>query len=79
MVDRQVRAGHRAVGGRGLPRLRHPGGEERVVGQAVIESLVVAILLGMAIRTFWKPGAIWAPGISSQPSRCWSAIVLLGA
>ena len=55
-------------------------GEERLVGQAVIESLVVAILLGMVIRTFWKPGAVWAPGISFTAKQVLeAAIVLLGA
>lgn len=30
-------------------------GEERVLGHAVIESLVLAILIGMAVRTLWTP------------------------
>ncbi|MEO8286647.1 MAG: putative sulfate exporter family transporter [Chloroflexota bacterium] len=54
--------------------------EERVAGQAVIESLVIAILLGMVVRTFWKPGALWAPGISFTAKQVLEiAIVLLGA
>ncbi|HEY7771257.1 putative sulfate exporter family transporter, partial [Longimicrobium sp.] len=38
--------------------------EVRVTGHAVVEALVLAILLGMMVRTFWKPGARWEPGIS---------------
>jgi uncharacterized integral membrane protein (TIGR00698 family) len=54
--------------------------EERAIGQAVIESLVVAILLGMLVRTFWKPGGRWTPGISFTAKQVLeAAIVLLGA
>jgi len=54
--------------------------EERTIGQAVIEGLVVAILLGMLVRTFWKPGPRWTPGIGFTAKQVLeAAIVLLGA
>jgi uncharacterized integral membrane protein (TIGR00698 family) len=54
--------------------------EEGLVGHAIIEALVVAILLGMVVRTAWKPGARWAPGISFTGKQVLeAAIVLLGA
>ncbi len=54
--------------------------EEKVAGQAVIESLVIAILLGMVVRTFWKPGTMWVPGIAFTGKQVLEiAIVLLGA
>lgn len=54
--------------------------EEKAIGQAVIEGLVVAILLGMLVRTFWKPTALWAPGIAFTAKQVLEfAIVLLGA
>jgi uncharacterized integral membrane protein (TIGR00698 family) len=54
--------------------------EEAVAGQAIIESLVIAILLGMLVRTLWKPGPMWAPGISFTAKQVLEvAIVLLGA
>ena len=54
--------------------------EEKLAGQAVIESLVIAILLGMLVRTFWKPGSRWTPGIAFTGKQVLEiAIVLLGA
>lgn len=54
--------------------------EERAIGQAVIEGLVVAILLGIVIRTLWTPGGRWKPGISFTAKQVLElAIVLLGA
>lgn len=54
--------------------------EERLVGHAVIEALVVAILLGTLVRTFWKPTGRWSPGISFTAKQVLEfAIVLLGA
>ncbi len=54
--------------------------EEQTLGQAIIEAIVVAILLGMALRTFWKPGARWTPGIAFSAKQVLEvAIVLLGA
>ena len=42
--------------------------EVNAFGQPYLEGLVIAILLGVAIRTVWKPGPMWASGISF---RCW--------
>ena len=45
-----------------------------------LEALVVAILLGAAVRTIWKPGPRWIPGIAFSAKfvlEC--AIVMLGA
>jgi uncharacterized integral membrane protein (TIGR00698 family) len=54
--------------------------EVRFAGQAYIEALVLAILLGVAIRTLWKPGPHWQPGIVfSAKSVLEFAIVMLGA
>lgn len=54
--------------------------EQRLVGEAYLEALVLAILLGVAIRSVWKPGALWAPGISfSAKTLLEVAVVLLGA
>src|SRR6187397_1236210 len=54
--------------------------EEAVIGLAVIEALVIAILLGTLIRTFWKPTPLFAPGISHTAKNVLEfAIVLLGA
>ncbi|WP_245411938.1 putative sulfate exporter family transporter, partial [Methylocella silvestris] len=38
--------------------------EERVFSHPYVEALVIAILLGMAIRTVWEPGARWKRGIA---------------
>jgi uncharacterized integral membrane protein (TIGR00698 family) len=54
--------------------------EVRFAGQTYLEALVLAIVLGVAVRTAWKPGALWDPGIRfcAKPLlEC--AIVLLGA
>ena len=54
--------------------------ERRLAGEAYLEALVLAILLGVAIRTAWKPGATWAPGIKfSAKTLLEIAVVLLGA
>jgi uncharacterized integral membrane protein (TIGR00698 family) len=50
------------------------------VGQAYLEALVLAILLGAAIRTVWSPAPIWHPGIGfSGKLLLECAIVMLGA
>lgn len=47
---------------------------------AWLEALVLAILLGMAVRTVWWPGDLWKSGIGfSAKSLLEIAIVLLGA
>lgn len=54
--------------------------EVRLAGEAYIEALVVAILLGVAVRTAWMPGPRFTPGIAVSAKfvlEC--AIVMLGA
>ena len=56
------------------------GIEQRLVGEPYLEALVLAILLGVAIRTAWTPGALWSPGIKfSAKTLLEIAVVLLGA
>ena len=54
--------------------------ETRFTGQPYLEALVLAILVGVAVRTAWKPGPFWHPGIHFSAKfvlEC--AIVILGA
>jgi uncharacterized integral membrane protein (TIGR00698 family) len=54
--------------------------ELRLFGRAWIEALVVAILLGAAVRTAWTPGRAWTPGIAFGAKLLLEiAVVLLGA
>ena len=54
--------------------------EVRLVGERYLEALVIAILLCVAVRTFWKPGPIWGKGIGfSAKTLLEIAVVLLGA
>jgi uncharacterized integral membrane protein (TIGR00698 family) len=54
--------------------------EVRLAGDAYLEALVLAILLGVAIRTVWTPGERWHPGIAfSAKTLLEVAVVLLGA
>ncbi len=54
--------------------------ETRLAGQPYLEALVLAILLGVAIRSVWTPGARWHPGIAfSGKILLEIAVVLLGA
>ena len=54
--------------------------ETRLFGHPVIEGLVVAILLGMLVRTFWAPPLGAAPGVRFAAKEILEvAIVLLGA
>jgi uncharacterized integral membrane protein (TIGR00698 family) len=54
--------------------------EEAAFGHPYVEALVIAILLGIAIRGFWQPGDIWHAGISfSAKTLLEIAVVLLGA
>ncbi|SDO62379.1 YeiH family protein [Afipia sp. GAS231] len=49
-------------------------------GQPYLEALVIAILLGVAIRTAWTPGPTWSAGIQfSAKILLEVAVVLLGA
>jgi uncharacterized integral membrane protein (TIGR00698 family) len=54
--------------------------EVRAVGQPYLEALVLAILIGVAVRSAWKPPACFDPGIAFSAKfvlEC--AIVMLGA
>ena len=54
--------------------------EERLFGRAWLETLVIAILAGAAVRTAWTPGARWRPGIAFSAKMLLEvAVVLLGA
>ncbi len=54
--------------------------EEGVLGHPYIEGLVIAIVLGMAIRTAWKPNPRWRAGIAFSAKQVLEvAITLLGA
>ena len=54
--------------------------ETRAVGEPYLEALVLAILIGVAIRTAWAPGARWRPGIAfSAKVLLEIAVVMLGA
>ncbi|AWN44886.1 putative sulfate exporter family transporter [Methylobacterium durans] len=54
--------------------------EEHAFGHPYIEALVVAILLGMALRTLWEPSPRWRPGIAFSAKQLLEvAVVLLGA
>jgi uncharacterized integral membrane protein (TIGR00698 family) len=54
--------------------------EVRLTGEAYLEALVLAILLGLVLRNIWEPGALWQPGILfSAKILLEVAVVLLGA
>jgi uncharacterized integral membrane protein (TIGR00698 family) len=54
--------------------------EERVFGHPIIEGLVVAILLGMIVRTLWTPPASVERGVSFTAKQVLEvAVLLLGA
>jgi uncharacterized integral membrane protein (TIGR00698 family) len=54
--------------------------EEQAFGHPYVEALVIAILLGIAVRGFWQYGDIWSAGISfSAKTLLEIAVVLLGA
>lgn len=54
--------------------------EARLFGQAWIEGLVLAILIGAALRLVWTPSQIWLPGIKfSARTLLEIAVALLGA
>ena len=54
--------------------------EVHFIGQPYLEALVLAILLGVAVRTLWTPGPRWHPGINfSGKFLLEIAIVMLGA
>ena len=54
--------------------------EEHVFDHPYIEALVVAILLGMAVRTAWQPSERWRSGIAFSAKQLLEvAVMLLGA
>ncbi len=54
--------------------------EESAFEHPYIEALVIAILLGMAIRTFWAPNPLWRAGIAFSAKQLLEvAVMLLGA
>jgi uncharacterized integral membrane protein (TIGR00698 family) len=54
--------------------------EERTVGHPYVEAIVIAILLGMAIRTVWEPGDRFQSGIAFSAKQLLEvAVALLGA
>jgi uncharacterized membrane protein YadS len=54
--------------------------EEAVFGRAWLEALVLAILIGTAVRTAWTPGARWHAGVAFGAKTLLEvAVVLLGA
>ena len=54
--------------------------EAALVGATWLEALVLAILVGTAVRTTWMPGKTWFPGITfSAKTLLEVAVLLLGA
>jgi len=54
--------------------------EEKMFSHPYFEALVIAILLGMAIRTAWEPSARWRAGIAFSAKQLLEvAVTLLGA
>jgi uncharacterized integral membrane protein (TIGR00698 family) len=54
--------------------------EVRVLGRPWLEALVMAILFGVALRTAWRPGGRWIPGIDfSAKALLEVAVMLMGA
>ncbi len=54
--------------------------EVDLAGQAYLEALVLAILLGVAVRTLWRPAPVWIPGIQFAAKQLLEfAVMLLGA
>jgi uncharacterized integral membrane protein (TIGR00698 family) len=54
--------------------------EERVFDHPYIEALVIAILLGMVVRTAWQPSDRWRSGIAFSAKQLLEvAVMLLGA
>jgi uncharacterized integral membrane protein (TIGR00698 family) len=55
------------------------GLEARVFGRAYVEAIVLAILVGAAVRTVWTPGDRWSLGIAFSAKQLLEvAVVLLG-
>lgn len=55
-------------------------GERALAGKAWLEALVLAILIGTAVRSLWTPGDRWHDGIAFSAKYLLEvAVVLLGA
>ena len=64
----------------GLAAVGLQGLEMRLTGRAWLEGLVIAILLGAAVRALWTPGRCWMAGIEfSAKVLLEIAVALLGA
>ena len=64
----------------GLAALGLEWAELQLSGRAWIDALVIAILLGTAVRSAWRPSPLWQPGIDfSAKFLLEVAVVLLGA
>ena len=61
----------------GLVALGIASAEERVFGHPVVEGLVVAILLGMLVRTLWQPSDALEAGVGFTAKQVLEAAVLL--
>lgn len=54
--------------------------QERTLGHPYLEAIVIAILLGMALRAAWTPAARWRAGIAYSAKQLLEvAVALLGA
>ena len=54
--------------------------EEDALGHPYVEALVLAILVGMVVRTVWEPGPRWRAGIALSAKQLLEiAVMLLGA
>jgi len=54
--------------------------ERHVFAHSYVEALVMAILLGMAVRSFWKPSERWQVGIAFSAKQLLEfAVMMLGA
>ena len=54
--------------------------ERHLFAHPYVEALVLAILLGMAVRSFWKPSGRWQAGIAFSAKQLLEvAVMLLGA
>ena len=55
------------------------GAEHHLLGQAYLEPLVLAIVIGVAVGTVWQPGRVWERGIAfSGRTLLECAVMLLG-
>jgi uncharacterized integral membrane protein (TIGR00698 family) len=77
---RRLLPGLALAGAVSVASLALAGIETRLFGHPVVEGLVVAILIGMVVRTAWTPPSAAAPGVRFAAKDVLEvAIVLLGA